>query len=154
MNMDDLRFDEGHAWVREEGEELVIGISDYAQDELGEIIFVELPEVGTQITRGEPFGSIESAKAVEDLIAPVSGTVTRRNDEVIDEPKTINDDPYGEGWLIAVKPAEPYDPSELLTYEQYLSTLDIEEEEEEEEEEDLDELDLEEEEDLFFEDEE
>lgn len=147
MEFEDLRFDEGHCWVREDGEELVIGLTDYAQDELGEVIFVELPEVGAEVTRGEPFGSVESAKAVEDLIAPVSGTVTRRNDEVVDEPETINEDPYGAGWLIAVKPSEEYDPEELLTYEQYLATLDIEEEEEEEE---LDELDLEEDEDLLF----
>ena len=144
MNLDDYRFDEGHAWVREEGDELIIGISDYAQDELGEIIFVELPEVGTEIKRGEPFGSVESAKAVEDLIAPVSGVVTRRNDEVIDEPERINEDPYGEGWLIAVKPSEDYNPDDLLTHEQYLATLELEEEEE------ADELDLEDEDDLFL----
>ena len=149
MELDDLRFDESHTWVRDEGEELVIGITDYAQDELGEIIFVELPDVGTEITRGEAFGSIESAKAVEDLIAPVSGTVTRRNEDVLDEPETINEDPYGEGWLIAVKPSEEYNPSDLLTYEQYLATLELAEEEEE-----VDELDLEDEdEDLYFDEE-
>ncbi len=151
MDLDDLRFDEGHCWVREEGDELIIGITDYAENELGDILFVELPEPGTHITRGEAFGSIESAKAVEDLIAPVSGVVTRRNDEVIDEPETINEDPYGDGWLIAVKPDEDYNPDELLTYEQYKATLELEEEEEEEE---YDELDLEDEEDLFFDDEE
>ncbi len=149
MELDDLRFDESHTWVRDEGEELVIGVTDYAQDELGEIIFVELPDVGTEITRGEAFGSIESAKAVEDLIAPVSGTVTRRNEDVLDEPETINEDPYGEGWLIAVKPSEEYNPSDLLTYEQYLATLELAEEEEE-----VDELDLEDEdEDLYFDEE-
>lgn len=148
MEFDDLRFDESHTWVKDEGEELIIGISDYAQDELGEIIYVELPEVGTEITRGEPFGSVESAKAVEDLIAPVSGTVSRRNDEVIDEPETINEDPYGDGWLIAVKPSEEYDPSELLTYDQYMATLELAEEEEAEE------IELEDEdEDLYFDEE-
>ncbi len=146
MELDDLRFDESHTWVRDEGDELVIGITEYAQDELGEIIFCELPEVGTEITRGEPFGTVESAKAVEDLVAPLSGKVTRRNDDVVDAPETINEDPYGEGWLIAVKPSEEYDPNELLTYEQYMSTLELAEEEDE----DLEELDLEEDEDLFF----
>jgi glycine cleavage system H protein len=146
MELDDLRFDEGHTWVRDEGDELVIGITDYAQDELGEIIFCELPEVGTEITRGDPFGTVESAKAVEELIAPLSGRVTRRNDEAIDAPETINEDPYGEGWLIAVKPSEEYDPSELLTYEQYMATLELAEEEDE----DLEELDIDEDEDIFF----
>jgi len=146
MELDDLRLDESHTWVRDEGDELVIGITEYAQDELGEIIFCELPEVGTEITRGEPFGTVESAKAVEDLVAPLSGKVTRRNDDVVDAPETINEDPYGEGWLIAVKPSEEYDPNELLTYEQYMSTLELAEEEDE----DLEELDLEEDEDLFF----
>ncbi|MBC7288780.1 MAG: hypothetical protein H5T86_12240, partial [Armatimonadetes bacterium] len=117
----------------------------------GEIIFVELPEVGAEITRGEPFGSIESAKAVEDLIAPVSGVVTRRNDDVIDEPERINEDPYGDGWLIAVRPTEEYNPDELLTHEQYLATLELEEEEEEEE---LDDIELDEEEDMFLDEEE
>jgi glycine cleavage system H protein len=146
MALEDLRFDEGHCWVREDGEELVIGITEYAQDELGEVIFVELPEVGAETARGEAFGSIESAKAVEDLIAPVNGTVTRRNDDAVDVPETVNEDPYGGGWLIAVKPKEDYAPDELLTYEQYLATLDIEEEEEEE----MEDLDLEEDEDLLF----
>ncbi len=145
MELDDLRFDESHTWVRDEGDELVIGITDYAQDELGEIIFCELPEAGTEVTRGEPFGSVESAKAVEDLVSPFSGKITRRNDEVVDAPETINEDPYGDGWLIAIKPTEEYDPNELLTYEQYLATLELVEDEEE-----LEELDLEEDEDLFF----
>jgi glycine cleavage system H protein len=149
MDVDDLRFDEGHCWVREEGEDLVVGISDYAQDELGEIIFVELPEIGAEVTRGEPFGSIESAKAVEDLIAPVTGTVTRRNDEAIDAPETINEDPYGAGWLVAVKTKEAFNPDELLTYEQYMATLELEEEEEE-----LEDMDMDEDEELFFEEEE
>ncbi len=149
MDVDDLRFDEGHCWVREDGEDLVVGISDYAQDELGEIIFVELPELGADVVRGEPFGSIESAKAVEDLIAPVTGTVTRRNDEAIDAPETINEDPYAAGWLVAVKSKEAYAPDDLLTYEQYMATLELEEEEEE-----LEELEMEEDEELFFEEEE
>ncbi|MCD6351677.1 MAG: glycine cleavage system protein GcvH [Armatimonadetes bacterium] len=148
MELDDLRFDESHTWVRDEGNEVVIGITDYAQDELGEIIFCELPEVGAEIKRGEAFGSVESAKAVEDLIAPISGVVTRRNDEVVDAPETINEDPYGEGWLLAVKPSEEYDPNELLTYEQYLASLELAEEDD-----DYEDLDLEEDDELFLDDE-
>jgi glycine cleavage system H protein len=133
MDLSELRFDEGHTWVRDEGKELIIGITDYAQEQLGEIIFVELPEPGTRIMRDDPFGSIESAKAIEDLIAPVNGEVIRRNDDVVDEPETINEDPYGEGWLIAVKPDEDTDLKKLLTYEQYQKHLEILESEEEEE---------------------
>lgn len=149
MDVDDLRFDEGHCWVREESEDLVVGISDYAQDELGEIIFVELPEIGGEVTRGEPFGSIESAKAVEDLIAPVTGTVTRRNDESIDAPESINEDPYGGGWLIAVKPKEAFNPDDLLTYEQYTATLELDEDDE-----DIEDMDIDDDEELFFDEEE
>ncbi len=106
MYPDDLKYHEGHAWVREDGDEVTIGISQYATDEMGEIIFAELPEVGTELERDEPYGSVESAKAVEDLIAPVDGEVTGVNDDAGDAPETINEDPYGEGWLITVKLAE------------------------------------------------
>ena len=130
MDLSELRFDEGHTWVKDEGKELIIGITDYAQEQLGDIIFVEVPEPGTTIVRDDPFGSIESAKAIEDLIAPVSGEVTRRNDEILDMPETINEDPYGEGWLIAVKPDEDTDLSKLLTWEQYQKHLELLESEE------------------------
>lgn len=132
MDLSELRFDEGHTWVRDEGKELIIGITDYAQEQLGEIIFVELPEPGARIVRDDPFGSIESAKAIEDLVAPVNGEVTRRNDDVVEEPDAVNEDPYGEGWLIAVKPDDDTDLSKLLTYEQYQKHLEILESEEEE----------------------
>ena len=83
MYPEELRYHEGHAWVRQDGDELTVGLTQYAVDEMGEIIFVELPEEGTEIERDEPYGSIESAKAVEDLVAPVSGEVVRRNDSVV-----------------------------------------------------------------------
>jgi len=120
---DDLRFHEGHAWVRPEGTELVIGISDYATGQLGDIVFIELPEVGATITADDPFGSIESPKAVEDLVAPVSGEVVRRNDEVVDSPETVNEDPYGEGWLIAVKPDDNTDLDALMGRDEYNDSL-------------------------------
>ena len=84
MDLDDLKFHEAHTWVRQEGEELVIGITDFAQEQLGDLVFIELPEVGANLEADDPFGSIESPKAVEDLIAPVTGQVTRRNDEAVD----------------------------------------------------------------------
>jgi len=131
MDLSELRFDEGHTWVRDEGKELIIGITSYAQEQLGDVIFVELPEPGARIVRDDPFGSIESAKAIEDLVAPVNGEVTPRNDDVVDEPETVNEDPYGEGWLIAVKPDDDTDLSKLLTYEQYQKHVEILESEDE-----------------------
>ena len=109
METVELKFHEGHTWVRQEGQELVIGVTDFAQEQLGDVVFIELPEVGAMIEAEDPFGSIESPKAVEDLIAPVSGEVIRRNDEVVDNPETVNDDAYGEGWLIAVKMTDETD---------------------------------------------
>jgi glycine cleavage system H protein len=135
MESQDLKFHEGHAWVRQEGQELIIGISDYAQEQLGDIVFVELPEVGATLEADEPFGSVESPKAVEDLVAPVSGEVIRRNDEVVDNPETINDDPYGEGWLLAVKMTDETDLDALMSRDEYVdSTEGLEDDEEEEEE--------------------
>jgi len=128
----DTRFHEGHAWVRPDGDELLIGISEYAADQLGDIVFIELPEIGATISADEPFGSIESPKAVEDLIAPVSGEVTRRNDEAVDNPEIVNEDPYGEGWLIAVKPEESTDLDSLMTFKEYNESLDMLEEEDDE----------------------
>ncbi|MBM3473034.1 MAG: glycine cleavage system protein GcvH [Armatimonadetes bacterium] len=155
MYPEELRYHEGHAWVREDGEELTIGVSQYASEEMGEVIFAELPEEGTEIERDEPYGSIESAKAVEDLIAPVSGTVVRRNEAVIDAPETINDEPYGDGWLIVVRAEEDGGLDSLLTADEYRAHVgapdaeeDAEEQEEEEEEE------LEQDEDLGFDDDE
>jgi glycine cleavage system H protein len=155
MYPEELRYHEGHAWVREDGEELTIGISQYASEEMGEIIFAELPEEGTEIERDEPYGSVESAKAVEDLVAPVSGTVLRRNETVIDAPETINDDPYTEGWLIVVRAEEDGGLESLLTAEEYRAHVGAPEAEEEAaEEEEEEEEALEEDEDLGFDDEE
>ena len=106
----ELKYTNDHEWVMEEGDMLVIGISDYAQDSLGEIVYIELPSEGDEITKGDPFGAVESTKAVSDLYAPVSGDVMEVNEALLDAPETINEDPYGEGWMIKVK---PYDPGEL-----------------------------------------
>lgn len=106
----ELKYTNDHEWVMEEGELLIIGISDYAQDSLGEIVYIELPSEGDEITKGDPFGAVESTKAVSDLYAPISGDVMEVNEALLDAPETINEDPYGEGWMIKVK---PYDPGEL-----------------------------------------
>ena len=129
MEPEDLKYHEGHCWLRQDGEEWVIGVTDFAQEQLGDLVFIELPEVGANIEADEPYGSIESPKAVEDLIAPVSGEVTRRNDEVVDNPEVVNDDPYGEGWLIAVKLDESADLSELMCRDEYLDMVDSGEDE-------------------------
>jgi len=130
----ELRFDEGHTWVRLDDDSAVVGISDFAQDNMGEIIFIELPEVGSQVLRGDACGSLESVKSVEDLLAPVSGEVITVNDDALDAPETVNDDPYGEGWLFAVKLDDPNEPSKLMSaseYERHLDTIDGDDDEDE-----------------------
>jgi len=142
MNSGDLEFEEGHMWVRADGGTAVIGLSDYAQDQLGDIIFVELPEEGAAITRGDACGTVESVKSVEDLMAPASGEVKRVNEDALDAPETINDDPYGDGWLLEVELEDPSELDALMSeheYEKYLDAMEGEDEdiygEDEEEEE-------------------
>ncbi|MGH7909657.1 MAG: glycine cleavage system protein GcvH [Thermodesulfobacteriota bacterium] len=105
-----LKYTKEHEWARVGDDIVIIGITDYAQDALGEIVYIELPSEGDEITRGEPFGAVESTKAVSDLYAPISGEVVEVNEALLDSPEAINEDPYGEGWMVKVK---PYDPSEL-----------------------------------------
>lgn len=100
---EDLKYLDSHEYVRLDGEIATIGISAYAIDQLGDIVFVELPEDGEALEKGETFGSIESVKAVEDMYAPISGTVIARNQEVIDSPELLGEDPYGEGWLLKIR---------------------------------------------------
>ncbi len=123
----DMKFDEGHMWVRLEDEDTaVMGLSDYAQDMMGEVIFAELPEEGTAITRGDACGTLESVKSVEDLLAPATGEVTRVNEEVLDAPELINQDPYGDGWLFEVRLEDPSELDNLMSedeYEAYLDTI-------------------------------
>ena len=97
---DDLRYTKDHEWLRLEGNDGIIGITDFAQDALGDVVFVELPTVGATLTRGQTFGVVESNKTVSDLFAPVSGRVTAVNQELRDEPERVNQDPYGDGWMI------------------------------------------------------
>jgi len=99
----DLKYTSEHEWVRVEGDVATVGITDYAQDQLGDIVFVELPEEGSGVEKGETFGVVESTKSVSDLYAPVSGQVLEANDPLLDSPEIINEDPYGEGWLVKIK---------------------------------------------------
>jgi glycine cleavage system H protein len=116
---DECRYLDSHEWVRVDGETAHIGITDFAQDELGDVVFVELPSEGDQITQGDAFGVVESIKAVSDLYAPVSGTVTEANEALFDEPELINDDPYGEGWMLTVDLTGDPDLDDLLAADQY-----------------------------------
>jgi glycine cleavage system H protein len=116
---DDLRYVESHEWIRPDDGPVRVGISDFAQDELGDVVFVELPEEGDELTQGEAFGVVESIKAVSDIYAPVSGAVVAVNEALFDRPELLNDDPYGEGWLLELDPADDAEFDELLTSDEY-----------------------------------
>lgn len=121
---DDLRYAESHEWARVEDDGSVrVGISDYAQDQLGDIVFIDLPEVGRSLTAGEPFGEVESTKSVSDVYAPVSGEVAAVNEALLDTPEMINSDPYGEGWFILIRPDEPAALDQLLDAAAYTEAI-------------------------------
>ena len=115
----ELRYMESHEWARKENGTARVGISDFAQDELGDIVFVEFPDEGDAITHDEAFGVVESIKAVSDLYSPVSGTVTATNDALLDAPELVNDDPYGEGWMLEVDLDDPDELDGLLNADAY-----------------------------------
>ncbi|MFQ5583519.1 MAG: glycine cleavage system protein GcvH [Calditrichia bacterium] len=120
MNIpEDLKYSKEHEWARVEGDTVVVGITDYAQGELGDIVYVELPEKGTVVAKDESFGTIEAVKAVSDLFSPVSGEVIEVNEELNDAPEDINSDPYGKGWMIKIKYSNAAELDELLSKEKY-----------------------------------
>lgn len=123
---ENLCYSEDHEWVREEENCLVIGVSDFAQEELGDIVFVELPEVGEEFEKKDSFGVLESVKAVSDIFTPVSGKIVEVNEDLIDNPELINEDPYGEGWLIKIDPADDYELDALLSAEEYADFMEEE----------------------------
>jgi len=116
---DDLKYTREHEWARAKGNRIVVGITDFAQDQLGDIVYVELPEVGDLVKRGESFGVVESTKAVSELFAPISGKVVEVNAPLSDAPETVNEDPYEEGWMIAVEPSDPKELQELMDAKAY-----------------------------------
>jgi glycine cleavage system H protein len=124
---DDLKYSEEHQWVQVEDDIALIGITDFAQEQLGEIVFLELPEVGDQLQSGKPYGVVESAKTVSDLYAPVSGDVIEINDELPDSPEIINSSPYEDGWLIKVKLIDPTELDDLFDAANYEEMIDDEE---------------------------
>ena len=124
MIPEDLRYTKDHEWVRAEGDTVRIGVTDYAQDALGDIVFVTLPEVGAQVSAGETCGEVESTKSVSDLYAPVSGTVVERNDALDTSPELVNSDPYGDGWMLVVRPDDVASVDGLLDATAYQASLD------------------------------
>ncbi|MBG9456104.1 glycine cleavage system protein H [Lysinibacillus sphaericus] len=115
----DLRYSEEHEWVKVEDGKVRIGISHFAQSELGDIVFVELPQVGDEIKTDDPFGSVESVKTVSELYAPISGTVVEVNADLEDSPEFVNESPYEKAWMIVVEPADASEVEKLMTAEQY-----------------------------------
>jgi glycine cleavage system H protein len=120
----DLKYHPEHDWARVDGETATLGITWYAQDSLGEIVFFDPPQVGATVTKDEPYAEVESVKAVSDVIAPLSGEVTEVNDGLGGEPEKINEDPYGDGWLVKIKLANPAEVDDLLDAAGYEATLD------------------------------
>lgn len=115
----EFRYSEEHEWVKVEGEKVRIGITHFAQSELGDIVFVELPEVGDEITADEPFGSVESVKTVSELYAPISGKVVEVNEELSDSPEFVNESPFEKAWMIVIEPSALSEMDNLMTAEQY-----------------------------------
>ena len=120
---DELRYHPEHDWARIDGDEAVLGITWFAADALGELVHFEPPAVGATVTKDESYGEVESVKAVSDLIAPVSGEVLEVNQEVVDAPETVNEDPYGAGWLIRVRLSDPSELDDLLHIDAYKQVL-------------------------------
>ncbi len=120
---DDLLYHAEHDWARVEGEQATLGITWYAQDQLGEVVFFEVPDIGRLLSKDEPYAEVESVKAVSDVIAPLSGEIVTVNDSLKDKPETINEDPYGEGWLVKVKLSDPSEGESLMNAQTYEATL-------------------------------
>jgi glycine cleavage system H protein len=120
---DELRYHPEHDWARVDGDEATLGITWYAQDALGDLVHFESPEVGLSIAQGESYGEVESVKAVSEVIAPLSGEIVAVNGKVVDDPETINEDPYGEGWLVRIRLSDPAELDDLLDVAAYRKLL-------------------------------
>lgn len=115
----ELRYTEQHEWVRDDGEVVRVGITDFAQDQLGDVVYVDLPSPGAEVQQGQPFGEVESTKSVSDLYAPVTGVVEERNEALDDRPELVNSDPYGDGWMLTIRPRDRAELDGLLDAEAY-----------------------------------
>jgi glycine cleavage system H protein len=119
VNPEELRYTEEHEWARADDARVVVGITDYAQDALGDVVYVDLPASGTRIEKGQPFGEVESTKSVSDLYAPLTGTIVERNENLESSPELVNSDPYGEGWMVIIEADDPDDLNSLLSAADY-----------------------------------
>ena len=124
MNVSDLKFTKDHEWVKVDGDSITVGISDYAQKELGDVVYVELPETGNNLASGDTCSNIESVKAVSDIYAPLSGEIVAANEGLEDKPELINQDPYGDGWIFKMALSDKSELDGLLSNEQYSEYLD------------------------------
>jgi glycine cleavage system H protein len=122
----DLRYTRDHEWVRVEDGRARVGITDFAQDALGDVVYADLPEVGTTVTAGEPFGEVESTKSVSDVFSPVTGTIVERNPLIEDRPELVNEQPYGDGWLVVVELTDPTSTGHLLEADAYRAFVETE----------------------------
>ena len=120
---DTLRYTKDHEWTRLEGDAAVVGITYFAKDQLGDVVYLELPAVGAEVKKGDPFGVVESTKAVSELFAPVTGKVVKVNQALVDAPEGINDDPHGKGWMIEIQLSVPAEKDDLLSSEAYQKLL-------------------------------
>ena len=116
---EDLHYSKDHEWVRVDGDQAIVGITDYAQNSLGDVVYVELPKADEEFAANEPFGSVESVKAVSEVFSPVTGVIVKINESLADEPEKVNSDPYGEGWMIRVRMSSPAEVDSLLTAAEY-----------------------------------
>lgn len=119
MNPADRKYTEEHEWARADGSNVVVGITDYAQDALGDVVYVDLPASGTRVEAGRPFGEVESTKSVSDLYAPVTGTIVERNEDLESRPEVVNSDPYGDGWLVVIEAEDTAALEGLLSADDY-----------------------------------
>ncbi len=134
MNLEELRFTEDHEWVRCEGKRAVVGISDFAQDQLGDIVYVEMPELGAELSTEDEITEVESTKTTAPVLSPVSGRVVEINEELKEAPEMINEDPYGKGWIAVIEMSDPSELENLMDRKEYEEFLQEEIEDEEEEE--------------------
>lgn len=126
MHPEDLKYSREHEWARVEGEAVRVGITDYAQEALGDIVYVDLPAPGTKVSAGQPFGEVESTKSVSDIYAPVSGTIVERNSALEDSPELVNQEPYDQGWMVVISIDDQADLGALLSSSQYADLIQTE----------------------------
>ena len=126
MYPEDLKYTKEHEWARREGNAVRVGITHYAQDALGDIVYIDLPGPGTQVASGQAFGEVESTKSVSDIYSPVTGSITERNAQLEDSPELVNQDPYGDGWMVVIEPTNPGELDGLLSAADYQAFIEAE----------------------------